>query len=332
MSLLVFEHVTKTHQAAAPGSRAPAAPVCAVNDLSLSLAAGETLALIGESGAGKSTIADLALRLTPPSKGRVLLAGHDLAAARKAELRSLRSTVALLRADAHASLPPRQKLAAAIAEPLEIAKSDLDAAARRARVEAALGLVAIGQALAGAYPHELSASERQRAAIARAIVTQPRLIVLDDPTASLEPAARTAILGLLARLQADFGFAYLFLTGDILAATQLAGGLGVLYLGSLVEAGSTDDVLRSPKHPYTQALLAAPLPLDPREHRQPVPLRGELPAPAARPTGCLLSGRCPLGDESCRQAPARLRPWAPSHDVACFKVLSMDDRAPVPAA
>jgi oligopeptide/dipeptide ABC transporter ATP-binding protein len=328
MSLLVFERVTKL-----AGARAGNKPVPAISDLSLALGAGDTLALIGESRAGKSTLADLALRITSPDRGRILLAGHDLAKAGGRELGALRATATLLRADAHQALPPRLKVAAAVAQPLELAAGgDLDAAARRNRVQAALSLVAIADALHGCYPHELSAIERTRVAFARAIVTQPRLIVLDDPTAALEPAARTAMLGLLARLQAELGFAYLFLTSDILAATQLAGGLGVLYLGSLVEAGSTADVLRNPKHPYTQALLAAHLALDPHENRQPVPLRGELPTAATRPGGCLLAGRCPLGDAACAMSVPQLRPWAPSHDVACFKVLAMNDREPVVAA
>jgi oligopeptide/dipeptide ABC transporter ATP-binding protein len=313
MSLVRLDDVTKTF-------RRGGVAVHAVNGVTLEIEAGETVALIGESGSGKSTIARLALRLHEPDSGTIEFDGKDLSHHPKKQLRALRSQMAMVFQEPFESLNPRQRIGTTVAEPLLIHERDLSSEQRRTRVREALEQVALPDAYYDRFPHELSGGQQQRVGIARAIVTRPKFIVLDEPTSSLDLSVRAQILQLLARLRAELGLSYLFVSHDIHTVEYVANRIYVMYLGQVVETGTVVDVFRDPQHPYTQALLSATLSSDPRVKRDRVMLGGEIPSASRLPSGCFLHGRCPIGTDECAAARVPLHTFAPGHRVACIKV------------
>jgi ABC-type microcin C transport system duplicated ATPase subunit YejF len=251
-ALLVARHLRKSY--ALPSARRT---IAAVDDVSLEVAAGETLALVGESGSGKTTLARLMLRLIEPDDGELGFDGHDLLAARGAELRALRRQMQMIFQDPFSSLDPRMRVASIVGEPLEIHEPGLGRAARRERVVETLEAVGLEARALERFPHEFSGGQRQRIGIARAMVLRPKLVVADEPVSALDVSVGAQILELLRALQAQYGLTYMIISHSLPVVAQLATRVAVMQAGRLVELGPAEQVLAAPAHPYTQALLAA---------------------------------------------------------------------------
>ena len=292
--------------------------VIAVDEISFTIAPGETLGLVGESGSGKSTVARCLLGLIPADSGRVDVLGRTITGAPKRTLRSWRRDMQIVFQEPQESLSPRIRVGQAIAEPLEL-HTDMDETARQERVRELLELVALAPELESRYPHQLSGGQQQRVNIARALATEPKVVVLDEPTSSLDVSVRAEILKLLVRLQQEFNLTYLMISHDLPTIRNVCDRVAVMYLGSLVEIGPADDVLREPEHPYTEYLLGAELPLDPDAKPKAPPVKGEVRV-GERPQGCVFQTRCPLKVDECEAAQPPLVEAAPSHHAACIFV------------
>lgn len=293
----------------------PQSVVQAVDGVSFDVAAGETLALVGESGCGKSTVGRLLLRLIDPTAGRVTFEGQDALTLTGSDLRRFRSRAQLIFQDPYASLNPRMTVGDMLGEPL-LLHTQLSAAERRQRVAELLGLVGLRRDHADRFPHEFSGGQRQRVAIARALAAEPKLIVCDEPVSALDVSIRSQILNLLKDLQDRLGLAYVFISHDLAVVKHIAARIAVMYLGRIVETGPADEIFAEPRHPYTQALLSA-IPVASatvRRKRQLLP--GDPPSPISPPPGCHLHTRCPHVVERCRhERPALVSDnW---HATAC---------------
>ncbi|SDT21103.1 ABC transporter ATP-binding protein [Jiangella sp. DSM 45060] len=277
------------------------ATVRAVDGVSFEIGRGETLALVGESGCGKSTVGKTIMRFHPPTAGTVRFDGRDLAAMKARELRAVRRDIQFVFQDPFASLPARMPVGDILAEPLEIHGVG-DRRSRRARVVELLELVGLGADSVNRYPHEFSGGQRQRVGIARALALEPRLLILDEPVSALDVSIQAQVINLLARLQRQLGVAYLFIAHDLAVVQHLAHRVAVMYLGHIVEYGEAGTVFTRPAHPYTQALLSAvPVP-DPRlrDLDRRILLSGDLPSPADPPAGCPFHTRCWKAEDRCR--------------------------------
>jgi phosphonate C-P lyase system protein PhnK len=289
--------------------------VRAVDGVSFALNAGETLALVGESGCGKSTLARCVLRLIEPTSGAVRFGGRDVLALRGEDLRALRRQAQIVFQDPFAALNPRMTVGQAIAEPLLVhglaPRSEFPK-----RVAALLEMVGLCPDCAGRYPHEFSGGQRQRVVIARALATGPRLIVADEPVSALDVSVQAQVLNLLQELQRRLGVAYLFVTHNLAVVRHVARRTAVMYLGRVVEIGSTEEVFARPRHPYTNALLSAVPEPDPARRRRRLVLAGEVPSPREVPAGCRFHPRCPRAGPECREQEPALS--AEAHAVACY--------------
>jgi oligopeptide/dipeptide ABC transporter ATP-binding protein len=289
--------------------------VRAVDDVSLRIAPGETLGLVGESGCGKSTLARCVLRLVEPSAGHVRFEELELTSLDDETLRRQRRDLQMVFQDPTASLNPRLSVGATVEEPLRL-HTDLEAAPRRARADEVLEEVGLGAELRDRFPHQLSGGQRQRVNIARAIATHPRLVILDEPTSALDVSLRARVILLLRELKRRRGMTYLFISHDLSTVRYLSDRVAVMYLGVVVEEAPAAELFAHPAHPYTRALLSAiPIP-DPDVKPQRLVLAGEVPSPIDIPTGCRLRTRCPLAQPVCAE-PVLLREVAPGHTVAC---------------
>ena len=278
--------------------------VRAVDSISFRVDVGTTLGLVGESGCGKTTTSKLVLGLERPTAGAIRFDGADVSTLDGAARRRYRRSVQAVFQDPYASLDPRMRVGSIIAEPLVINERP-DAAARRRRVQELLDLVGLPERSAGLFPHEFSGGQRQRIAIARALALSPRLIVLDEPVSALDVSIRAQILNLLRDLQKRLDVAYLFIAHDLAAVAHMSHTIAVMYLGQIVEWGEATTVALEPKHPYTQALFAAALPIDVDATREAIVLSGEVPSPLAPPSGCRFHPRCPhVKDRCAREEPA----------------------------
>jgi len=282
-------------------------------------AAGETLGLVGESGSGKSTIGRCVLRLAAPTGGRIAFQGTDITHAPERRLRPLRGKMQIVFQDPWSALNPRMTARALIEEPFRL-HTPVSAAERRERAESLGARVRLPGRMLDRYPAELSGGQLQRVCIARAIATDPALIVLDEPTSSLDLSVRAGILDLLFELKESIRAAMLFITHDLGTLQLIADRIIVLYLGRVVEEGPARTIFAAPAHPYTQALISAHLPADPAvplaRHR----LSGEVPSALRLPPGCAFAGRCPVAVARCREAVPPLEAIADNHRAACSRI------------
>ncbi len=292
----------------------------AVDGASFTLAAGRTLAVVGESGCGKSTLARMVTMIETPTSGELVIDGTPVATAGREERRRLRRSVQIVFQDPYGSLNPRQKIETILAEPLVI-NTSLTARQRREAVATMMRKVGLRPELARRYPHMFSGGQRQRIAVARALMLGPEVVVLDEPVSALDLSIQAQVLNLLEDLQAELKLAYLFISHDLSVVRYIADEIMVMYLGRPAEQGPREALFEAPLHPYTRALLAATPVADPRRRRQRdrTGLRGETPSPIDPPSGCAFHPRCPLANERCR----RERPEPHRHDrrlVACHAV------------
>ncbi len=296
--------------------------VRAVDGVSLSIRRGQVTALVGESGSGKSTVGRCIVRLVEPTAGTVRLAGHDVTHLSRRELRPHRRDVAIVFQDPAGSLDPRMLVGEIVAEPLRLQAGRLSRRERAERVADGLRRVGLRPEVARRYPHELSGGQRQRVSLARALMSAPKLLVADEPTSALDVSVQAAVLNLLADLQRDIGFACLFITHDLAAVEYLADDIAVMYLGQLAEQGSREEIFARPRHPYTQALLAAAPIADPVRQRSRVPvlLGDDLPSAMDPPPGCRFHTRCPVAVARCSEEVPALRLVGGGARVACHLV------------
>jgi peptide/nickel transport system ATP-binding protein len=294
------------------------AQVHAVDAVDLAIEEGETFGLVGESGSGKSTLGRCILRLISPTAGRIWFGDVDLTRLRGEALRKTRLRLQIVFQNPMASLDPRMRAGQTIAEPLRV-HLGLTAEEAAARVGELLKRVGLHAEVAEKYPHELSGGQCQRIAVARALALEPRFVVLDEPTSSLDVSVQAQIVNLLKELQRELGLTYLFITHDLALVSYLADRVGVMYLGKLMEVGGAVDVLQHGQHPYTMALRnAVPLP-DPERVRTHVPVQGEIPSALEPPSGCRFRTRCPWAKERCSKEEPPLRQagrtWVACHFV-----------------
>ena len=291
----------------------------AVSKVDLRLNRGETLGLVGESGSGKSTLARAVIGTVPRSGGAVRWKGRRIDDADPAERRKLGREVQMVFQDPLAALNPRMNVGEIVAEPLRTHLPDLSGEERRGRVAAMLERVGLLPSFAGRYPHEFSGGQCQRIGIARALVTEPELLICDEPVSALDVSVQAQVVNLLAGLQRDMGLSMLFIAHDLSVVRHISTRIAVMYLGRIVEIAPSAALIAAPRHPYTRALIASipiPDPARERARKRPV-LEGELPSPLDPPSGCAFRTRCPLARARCAEARPPLIEAGPGHSVAC---------------
>ena len=306
------------YYAVSRGAFKEAAILKAVDGASFTLERGKTLAVVGESGCGKSTLARLVTMIELPTSGTLNIGGHNIVGATRKTLRALRPKVQIVFQNPYGSLNPRQKIGAILEEPL-LVNTKATKAERREKARAMMASVGLRPEHYDRYPHMFSGGQRQRIAIARALMLDPEILVLDEPVSALDISIQAQVLNLLADLQEKHNLAYLFISHDLSVVRHIADELMVMYLGRVVEQGARDAVFSNPQHPYTKALLSATPTPDPMRKRERIVLKGELPSPLAPPPGCTFHPRCPIAFEPCN----KLNPALLAHDnslVACHAV------------
>jgi oligopeptide transport system ATP-binding protein len=290
--------------------------VRAIDGVTFSVARNECLGVVGESGCGKTTLARCTVALERPTAGRVMFEGVDIFSLRRDEMKKVRSKIQIVFQDPYASLNPRWLIRDIVAEPL-VVNGHLKRGEIRQRVAELLEMVGLNESHMYRFPHEFSGGQRQRIAIARALSINPEFIVLDEPTSSLDVSVQAQILNLLKELQQRLELTYLFISHNLSVIRHMATRIAVMYLGRIVEVGSTADVFRTPLHPYTRALLdSVPVP-DPRVPHHRSSLSGDIPDPKDPPQGCHFNPRCPLAIDKCRQVYPELIEHMPNHYAAC---------------
>ncbi|QMV00740.1 ATP-binding cassette domain-containing protein [Devosia sp. D6-9] len=305
----------------------------ALEDISFSVQKGETLGIVGESGSGKSTLGRCILQLLSPDQGKVLWLGQDLTRLPDEEMRRKRRDLQIIFQDPLASLNPRMTVGEIIADPLRTLMPELNREQRRAKVIKMMEAVGLLPEMINRYPHEFSGGQAQRIGIARALITEPKLIVCDEPVSALDVSIQAQILNLLSELKDEFGLTLIFISHNLSVVRHVSDRILVLYLGRIVEMAKGDDIYDDPKHPYTRALLTAvPIP-DPRlaRERNIDALRGEIPSPINPPSGCTFRTRCRFAKPICAEVRPALEILAGDRLVACHRWRDLDLEHPVPS-
>jgi oligopeptide/dipeptide ABC transporter ATP-binding protein len=290
--------------------------VRAVNDVSFVVQPGQTLSLVGESGAGKTTVARMVLLLEKLSDGSLLFHGKAVRAFGPAELKEYRLNVQAVFQDPWASMNPRMRVQTIVAEPL-VVNTTLSKREVHARVLELLAQVGLRGDQADLYPHEFSGGQRQRIAVARALALNPQLVVLDEPVSALDVSIRAQIMNLLKDVQTSYGLSYLLVAHNLATVRYMSHAVAIMYLGQIVEYADGDELFEHPLHPYTRALVSAALPTDPDDAIEPIVLVGEMPSPLHPPSGCHFHPRCPYAMDVCREVAPTMIQAAPGHQVSC---------------
>jgi len=291
--------------------------VHAVNDVSFSLAMGQTFGLVGESGCGKTTTGRLVLRLLDPTAGQVIFDDVDIFSLPPREMRELRRKIQIVFQDPYSSLNPRMTIGAIVSEPFHI----FGVGAKNDRMEMAAQLldkVGMGRDALGRYPHEFSGGQRQRLGIARAVALNPKMVVCDEPVSALDVSIQAQVVNLLLDLQMERNMAYLFISHDLALIERVCDHVGVMYLGSMMETGPAEAIYSNPIHPYTEALLSATPEPNPESRGNRITLTGETPSPINLPSGCYFHTRCPIMKNECRSTTPPLTERSPGHFAACI--------------
>ncbi|OOG53244.1 peptide ABC transporter ATP-binding protein [Polaromonas sp. C04] len=297
----------------------PAQSVKAVDGVSFEIHRGEVLSLVGESGSGKSTIGRAVLNLDPPTAGQVHFDGKPLVGLTRRQMRPLRRAMQMVFQDPYSSLNPKHTVEELLSAPLEIHVPEMTVQERRERIDAVLKTVGLNAAHRSRYPHEFSGGQRQRIGIARALMTQPQLLVADEPVSSLDVSVQAQVINLLLELKQRLGLTMLFISHDLAVVGHISDRIAVMYLGRLVEIADAESLLNNPRHPYTRALMAAVPNIDPRQRGPRELLKGDIPSPLSPPSGCAFRTRCPHAQPACAHGVPELRSIERNHATACIR-------------
>ena len=306
MSIVLEATDLTRHYEVGGGMFSPVRTLKALDGASFVLERGKTLAVVGESGCGKSTLARVITMIEPPTAGSFKIGGTEIAGASNETLKSMRARVQIVFQNPYGSLNPRQKIGHALEEPL-LVNTNVSQTERTEKAREMMVAVGLRPEHYDRYPHMFSGGQRQRIAIARALMLNPEILVLDEPVSALDVSIQAQVLNLLASLQEKFNLAYLFISHDLAVVKHIADTAMVMYLGHVVEQGAAKDLFSDPKHPYTKALLSATPQADPMAKRNRIVLQGELPSPLNPPSGCSFRTRCPIAQDYCATATPRLR-------------------------